>query len=207
LAFDKFTNKFTNKERAMVLGMSVSTFTLVHVIISLGAIASGFVVMFGLLGSHRMSGITALFLATTILTTATGFLFPFTKLFPSHMIGMLALPLLAIAVFALYGQRLSGAWRWIYVVTAMLSLYLNVFILVVQSFLTVPALRALAPNLPLAQPPFAIAQVIVLVFFVIVIVSAVRRFRPTFGNERPRQISEQAIEQTGPAFGQPDGGR
>jgi hypothetical protein len=199
--------QFHKQERAMVLGMSVPTFTLVHVVISLVAIVSGFIVMFGLLGSKRMSGMTALFLAMTILTTATGFLFPFRKLFPSHMIGILSLPLLAIAVFALYGQKLSGPWRWIYVVTAMLSLYLNVFILVIQSFLTVPALRALAPNLPLAQPPFAIAQIIVLLFFIIVIIGAVRRFRPTFENQGPRQISEQAIEPTGPAFGRPDGGR
>jgi hypothetical protein len=191
----------------MVLGMSVSAFTLLHVVISLVAIAAGFVVMFGLLGSNRMSGMTALFLAMTIVTTATGFLFPFRKLFPSHMIGMLSLPLLAIAVFALYGQRLSGAWRWIYVVTAMLSLYLNVFILVIQSFLTIPALRALAPDLPLAQPPFIITQVIVLLFFILVIVGAVRRFRPTVGNEGPRQNLEQAIEPTAPAFGRPDGGR
>jgi hypothetical protein len=203
VAFDNFTKR----ERAMVLSMSVSTFTLVHVIISLVAIASGFVVVFGLLGSNRMSGMTALFLAMTILTTATGFLFPFTKLFPSHMIGMLSLPLLAIAVFALYGQKLSGAWRWIYVVTAMLSLYLNVFILVIQSFLTIPALRALAPDLPLAQPPFIIAQLIVLLFFIIAIIAAVRRFRPTFGNQTPRRIPEQAIEPTGPAFGRPDAGR
>jgi hypothetical protein len=182
----------------MVLGMSVSTFTLVHVIISLVAIVSGFVVMFGLFGSNRMGGMTALFLATTIVTT---------KLFPSHMIGMLSLPLLAIAVFALYGQKLSGAWRWLYVITAMLSLYLNVFILVIQSFLTIPALRALAPNLPLAQPPFIITQVIVLVFFIVVIVGAVRRFRPASGNDTPRQISEQVIESTGPAFGRPNGGR
>jgi hypothetical protein len=191
----------------MVLGMSVSTFTLVHVIISLVAIVSGFIVMFGLLRCDRMSGMTALFLATTILTTFTGFLFPFRKLFPSHMIGMLSLPLLAIAVFALYGKKLSGAWRWIYVVTAMLSLYLNVFVLVVQSFLTVPALRALAPDLPLAQPPFAITQVVVLVFFIIEIIGGVKRFRPAFGDEGPRQIPEEAIENTGPAFGQPNGGR
>ena len=191
----------------MVLGMSVPTFTLVHVVISLVAIVSGFIVMFGLIGSNRMSGMTALFLATTILTTATGFLFPFTQLFPSHMIGMLSLPFLAIAVFALYGQKLSGASRWIYVVTAMLSLYLNVFILVIQSFLTVPALRALAPDLPLAHAPFAITQVIVLVFFIIMIIGAVRRFHPALGDETPRQISERAIEPTDPAFGRPNGGR
>jgi hypothetical protein len=184
-------------ERAMVLGMSVSTFTLVHVVISLVGVASGFVVMFGLLGSDRMSGMTALFLTTTILTDVTGFMYPFTKLFPSHMIGMLSLPLLAIAVFAVYGQKLSGAWRWIYVVTAMLALYLNVFILVIQSFLEIPALRALAPNLPLAQPPFIIAQVIVLACFAIAIVGAVRRFRPALGNAWPRPVSEEAIGPTG----------
>jgi hypothetical protein len=169
----------------MVLGMSVSAFTLVHVIITLVAIASGFIVMFGLLGSSRMSGITALFLTTTILTSATGFLFPFTQLLPSHMIGIVSLVLLAIAVFALYGMKLSGAWRWIYVVTAMLSLYLNVFVLVIQGFLTVPVLRALAPNLPLAHPPFAIAQSIVLLFFIIVITGAVKRFRPSGGHDVP----------------------
>jgi hypothetical protein len=191
----------------MVLGMSVSTFTFVHVVISLVAIASGFIVMIGLFGSKSMSGLTALFLAMTILTSATGFLFPFTKLFPSHMIGMLSLPLLAIAVFALYGQQLFGPWRWIYVVAAMLSLYLNVFILVVQSFLTIPALRALAPNLPLAQPPFIIAEVVVLVCFVIVMIGAVTRFRPTFGNESPQRIPEEASEPMGPALGRSDVGR
>ena len=162
----------------MVLGMSVSTFTLVHTVISLVAIVSGFIVMFGLIASNRMSGMTALFLATTILTTVTGFLFPFTQLFPSHMIGMLSLPLLAIAVFALYGQKLSGAWRWIYVLTAMLSLYLNVFVLVIQSFLKIGPLHALAPSVPPSEPPFAVAQGIVLVFFVIVIIGAIRRFHP-----------------------------
>jgi MFS family permease len=166
------------RERIMVLGLSLSTFTLLHVIISLVAIASGFLVMFGLLGSNRMSGMTALFLATTILTSATGFLFPFTQLLPSHMIGIISLVLLAIAVFALYGKRLSGAWRWVYAVTAMLSLYLNVFVLVIQSFVKVPALHALAPSVPPAEPPFLVVQGMVLLFFVIVIVGAARRFRP-----------------------------
>jgi hypothetical protein len=163
----------------MVLGLSLSTFTLLHVIISLVAIASGILVMFGLLGSNRMGGMTALFLATTILTSVTGFLFPFTQLLPSHMIGILSLVLLAIAVFALYGKRLSGVWRGIYVVTAMLSLYLNVFVLIIQSFLKVPGLHVLAPSVPPAEPPFAIAQGIVLVFFVIVIIGVIRRYRPT----------------------------
>src|SRR5438132_1642050 len=125
VAFDRAKNG----EPVMVLGMSLSTFTLVHVIISLAAIASGFIVLFGLLGSNRMNGMTALFLATTILTSATGFLFPFTQLLPSHMIGIVSLVLLAIACIALYGMKLAGPWRPIYVVTAMLSLYLNVFVL------------------------------------------------------------------------------
>ena len=160
----------------MVLGMSLSTFTLVHVIISLAAIASGFIVLFGLLGSNRMNGMTALFLATTILTSATGFLFPFTQLLPSHMIGIVSLVLLAIACIALYGMKLAGPWRPIYVVTAMLSLYLNVFVLIVQLFQKVSALNAVAPTQ--SDPPFVIAQLAALVLFVAIGTLATRRFRP-----------------------------
>jgi hypothetical protein len=162
----------------MILGMSLSVFTTVHVIISLIAIVSGLVVMSGLLGSSRMPGLTAIFLLFTILTSATGFLFPFTVLLPSHMVGILSLVLLAIALIALYVMRLSGAWRWIYVATAMVSLYLNVFVLVIQAFLKVPALTALAPGNPPSGPVFAVVQGVVLVFFVVVIIGAVRRFRP-----------------------------
>ncbi|HEY3892817.1 MAG TPA: hypothetical protein VGM00_12715, partial [Bradyrhizobium sp.] len=121
---------------------------------------------------------TALFLLTTILTSATGFLFPFTQLLPSHMVGILSLVLLAIACLALYGMELAGPWRWIYVVTAMVSLYLNIFVLIIQGFLKVPALHALAPSVPPAEPPFAVAQGLVLLFFILVIIGAVRRFRP-----------------------------
>src|ERR1700676_2430997 len=162
----------------MVLGMSLSTFTLLHVVISLIAIVSGIIVMSGLLGSRRMPGMTAIFLLFTILTSATGFLFPFDKLLPSHMIGILSLVLLAIACIALYAMKLSGPWRSIYVVTAMTSLYLNVFVLIIQAFLKVPALHALAPSVPPSEPPFAIIQGVVLVFFVVVIIGAVRRYRP-----------------------------
>jgi hypothetical protein len=161
----------------MILGMSLSAFTTVHVIISLIAIVAGIVVMFGLLGSNPMPALTAIFLLFTILTSATGFLFPFAQLLPSHMIGILSLVLLAIACIALYVMKLSGAWRWIYVLTAMISLYLNVFALVIQSFLKVPALHVLAPSVPPSEPPFAVVQGIVLVFFAIVIIGAVRRFR------------------------------
>jgi hypothetical protein len=162
----------------MILGMSLPAFTMLHVVISLIGIVSGLVVMFGLLGSNRMAGMTALFLLTTILTNATGFLFPFEKLLPSHIIAIISLVLLAIACIALYAMNLSGAWRWIYVVTALLSLYLNVFVLVIQSFLKIGPLHALAPSVPPSEPPFAIVQGIVLVFFVVVIIGAVRRFRP-----------------------------
>ena len=162
----------------MVLGMSLSAFTMVHVIISLIAIVSGFIVLFGLFGSHRLPGMTALFLLTTILTSVTGFLFPFEKLLPSHMVGIVSLIVLAIACFALYVMKLSGPWRWIYTLTAMIALYLNVFVLVIQSFLKIGPLHALAPSVPPSEPPFAVVQGIVLVFFIIAIIGAVRRFRP-----------------------------
>ena len=165
----------------MILGMSLSTFVAVHVIISLVGIVAGLVVMFGLLGSKSMPGLTAIVLLFTILTSATGFLIPpllSEKLLPSHIVGALSLVLLAIACIALYGMKLSGAWRWIYAVTALLSLYLNVFVLVIQSFLKVPALTALAPGNPPSGPVFAVAQGIVLVFFILMIIGAVRRFRP-----------------------------
>jgi hypothetical protein len=166
----------------MILGMSLSTFTTVHVIISLIAIVSGIIAMFGLLGSKAMPGMTAIFLLFTILTSATGFLFPpplTEKLLPSHVIGILSLVLLAIACIALYVMKLSGSWRWIYVLTALISLYLNVFVLVIQSFLKIPALTALAPGNPPSGPVFGVVQGVVLVFFVIVIVGACRRFRPS----------------------------
>jgi hypothetical protein len=165
----------------MILGMSLSTFTMLHVIISLIGIVSGFVVLSGLLGSRTMPGMTALFLLTTILTSATGFLFPFEKLLPSHMVGILSLVLLAIACIALYAMTLAGAWRWIYASTAMAALYLNVFVLVIQSFLKIGPLHALAPSVPPSEPPFAVIQGIVLLFFVVAIIGAVRRFRPAHG--------------------------
>ena len=162
----------------MVLGMSLATFTMVHVIISVIGIVSGIIVMFAMLGSHRLSGLTVIFLLSTVLTSGTGFLFPFTQLLPSHMIGIISLVLLAIACIALYAMRLAGPWRWIYVITALVSLYLNVFVLVIQGFLKVPVLHALAPSVPPSEPPFAVIQGLVLLFFVIVIIGAWRRFRP-----------------------------
>jgi hypothetical protein len=162
----------------MILGMSLSTFTTVHVVISLIAIVAGIIVMFGMLGSNRMPGLTAIFLLFTILTSVTGFLFPFNGVTPGDVIGALSLVLLAIACIALYGTKLSGAWRWIYVLTALISLYLNVFVLVIQSFLKIPALTALAPGNPPSGPIFAVVQGVVLVLFVLFIIGAIRRFRP-----------------------------
>jgi len=162
----------------MIVGLSIATFTLAHVVISLIALASGIIVMFGMLGGSKMRGLTAIFLLFTILTSVTGFMFPFEQLLPSHMIGILSLVLLLIACIALYATKLSGVWRPIYVVTALASLYLNVFVLIIQGFLKVPALHTLAPGNPPNGPAFAVVQGLVLLFFVIVIVGAWRRFRP-----------------------------
>jgi len=156
--------------------MSLATFTLVHVILSLIGIFTGVVVLIGMLNSNRLSGLTAVFLATTLLTSATGFLFPFDKLLPSHIVGIISLVVLALAILALYVFRLAGSWRWIYVGSAVLSLYLNVFVAVVQAFLKVPFLNELAPTQK--EPPFAIAQGVVLLAFVVLGILAVRWFRP-----------------------------
>src|ERR1700759_4701255 len=162
----------------MMLGLSLHAVTVLHVVISLIAIVTGLVVLSGLFKSQSMPGMTAIFLLTTILTNATGFMFPVDKLLPSHIIAIISLVLLAIACIALYGMKASGAWRSIYVVTAITSLYLNVFVLVIQSFLKIGPLHALAPSVPPSEPPFAVTQGIVLVLFVVAIIVAVRRFRP-----------------------------
>ena len=162
----------------MVLGLSLSAFTTLHVVISLIAIVTGLVVMFGMLSSTKPGGLTGVFLLFTILTSVTGFMFPFNGVTPGILIGILSCILLAIACFAIYGQKLTGAWRWIYVLTALISLYLNVFVLVIQSFLKIPQLHELAPGNPPAGAPFAVVQGIVLVFFVIMIIQVWRRFRP-----------------------------
>src|SRR6266404_6848672 len=144
----------------MILGVTTSTFTLLHVIISLIGIGSGFVVVYGLLTGKRLDGWTALFLASTVATNVTGFAFPFEHLLPSHKVGMISLVVLAIAILARYAFHIAGAWRRIYVISAVIALYLNVFVLVVQSFLKVPALKALAPTQK--EPPFLVAQLVVL---------------------------------------------
>jgi len=162
----------------MMLGLSLSAFTTLHVIISLIAIVAGLIVMFGMAGQHRPGALTAIFLLFTILTSVTGFMFPFNGVTPGILIGILSCILLAIACIALYGMHLAGAWRRIYVVTALVSLYLNVFVLAIQSFLKIPPLHELAPGNPPAGPAFAVVQAIVLVFFVAMIVRVWRRFHP-----------------------------
>jgi hypothetical protein len=162
----------------MTLGLSLQAVTILHVVISLIGIVSGLVVLAGLFKSQSMPGMTALFLLSTILTNATGFMFPVEKLLPSHIIAILSLVLLAIACLALYGMKASGAWRSVYVITAITSLYLNVFVLVIQGFLKIGPLHALAPSVPPSEPPFAVTQGVVLVLFVIAIIASLRRFRP-----------------------------
>ncbi len=160
----------------MILGMSIPTFTLLHVIITLIAIGGGLIAVGGMFASHRLPVTTALFLLTTVLTSVTGFLFPIHGFTPALGVGILSCVLLAIALFAYYGKHLIGPWRWIYVITAIVALYFNVFVLVVQSFIKVAALNALAPTQ--AEPPFAIAQGAVLAIFILIGIVAVIRFRP-----------------------------
>ena len=159
----------------------MGTLVLVHVVISMIAIVAGLVVMFAMLDSNRMSGLTGVFLLFTILTSATGFVIPpflTEKFLPSHAIGILSLILLAVACYALYGARLSGMWRWVYVVAALVALYLNCFVLVIQSFLKIPALSALAPGAPPTGPVFGAVQLVVLAFFAFMTFRAARRFHP-----------------------------
>jgi hypothetical protein len=158
----------------VILGMSTSTYTFIHVLISLVGIGSGLIVLFGLLTGKRLDGWTALFLATTVATNVTAFGFPFTHLLPSHKVAIISLVVLAIAIFARYILHLNGAWRWIYVISAVMALYLNVFVAVVQAFLKVPALKALAPTG--SEPPFLVAQTVVLLLFIVLGFLATRKF-------------------------------
>ena len=154
----------------MILGMSTFAFTVVHVIISLIGIWTGVVVVRGMLGAKRLEGWTALFLVTTVLTSVTGFFFPITKIGPPHVVGAISLVVLAIAIPALYFFQLAGAWRWIYVAGAVFSLYLNVFVGVVQAFQKLSFLKQLAPTQ--SEPPFLVAQLLVLALFVVLVIKS-----------------------------------
>ena len=147
-----------------------------HTAISLIAILAGLIVLYGLLTVNRMPAMTMFFLVTTIATSVSGFFFHREQLLPSHIVGIISLIVLAITVLALCTYRLRGIWRAVYVIGAVISLYLNVFVLVVQSFLKVPALHELAPQGN--EPPFAIAQGIVLLLFIVLGILAFKRFRP-----------------------------
>lgn len=154
----------------------MNLFTLIHVLISLVGILSGLVVLYGLLTSQRMPTMTLVFLVTTVATSLTGFGFHRDHILPSHIVGVVSLLLLAVAILALYRFHLMGAWRWIYVATAVASLWLNVFVLIVQSFLKIAPLHALAPMG--SEPPFAATQGAGLVAFIVLGVLASRRFHP-----------------------------
>jgi len=159
----------------MVLGMSLATYTIVHVIISLVGIGSGLIVLFGLLNGKLLSPWNGLFLLTTVLTSVTGFFFPYTKITPGIILGVLSLITLAIAIFALYARHLSGGWRRTYAVTALIALYFNVFVLVAQLFEKVPAIHALAPTQ--TEPPFKVAQLLLLILTIVLITLAAKKFR------------------------------
>ncbi len=158
----------------MIMGMTA--FTLIHVLLSLVGIVTGLVVLVGLCTANSMQGLTLVFLATTLATTITGFLFPFNGFTPALGVGIVSLIILAATISARYNHHLAGFWRGIYVVGAVAALYLNSFVLVVQSFLKVPSLHALAPNG--TEPPFAVVQAAVLAFYLVSGFAAIKKFNP-----------------------------
>ena len=158
----------------MVLGMSLSAFTMLHVIISLIGIGTGFIVLFGLINGRLLSPWNAVFLVTTILTSLTGFAFPNDKITPGIILGILSVIVLAIALVAL-AFHLRGAWRRTYAITAMIALYFNVFVLIAQTFEHVPTFHALAPTG--TETPFKVAQLLLLVLFAVLISTAAKKFR------------------------------
>ncbi|MCX7304947.1 MAG: hypothetical protein NTV73_11530 [Hyphomicrobiales bacterium] len=160
----------------MVLGMTLTAYTILHVLLSVIGIAAGLVVVGGLLAGNRLSIMTVIFLATTLATTLGGFLFPFNGFTPAIGVGIVSTIILLVTIAARYMYRLQGSWRWIYAGGAVLSLYLNSFVLVVQSFLKVPSLNVYAPTG--SEPPFAITQGVLLVVFIVLGIFSVARFRP-----------------------------
>jgi len=160
----------------MVLGLSLSTFTTLHVALSLIGIASGVVCLFALLGSRTPPGLTATFLLTTVATSVTGFFFPNLKVGPPVIFGVVSLIVLTPVLLAYYRYHLVGPWRWVYIVGAAFALYLNSVVGVVQSFQKLAFLKPLAPTQ--SEPPFLAAQAVVLVIIVGLTVLALRRFHP-----------------------------
>ena len=158
----------------MILGMTTANFTAAHVLLSLVGIASGLVAMWGLFRGKLLEGITAIFLVTTVLTSITGFGFPFDHLLPAHKVGIISLVVLAVAIPARYMFHLAGVWRSVYIVGSAIALYLNVFVLVVQAFEKVPLLKALAPTQK--ESPFLVVQLAVLLMFIAATAFAVKKF-------------------------------
>lgn len=156
--------------------MILRIYTIIHVLISLIGIFTGLIVLFGMIAGRRLDGWTKCFLITTVLTSVTGFFFPFHGFTPAIGLGIISLFVLAVAIYARYPRQLVGHWRWIYVVTAVIALYFNVFVGVVQSFEKIPALHALAPTQ--TEQPFKSTQLVVLVIFVLLGIVAAIRFRP-----------------------------
>ncbi len=156
----------------MCTGLAV--FTLFHVALSLVGIVTGFVVLFALLSAKQLNGWTATFLWTTLATSETGFLFPFYKFLPSHGVGIVSLLVLGVTIAALYVFHLAGPWRRTYVIGTVIALYLNVFVLIAQFFMKIPALKALAPTQ--SEPPFLGTQVVVMLIFIFLGVLAAKRF-------------------------------
>jgi hypothetical protein len=161
------------KDDSMIF--TLATYTVIHVVISLVGIASGLMVVLGLIVGKELHPWTEIFLVTTIAASVTGFGFPFDHLLPSHIVGCISLVVLAVAIYALHGRHLAGAWRRIYVITAVIALYLNVFVLVVQAFRRVPALAALAPTQ--TELPFLLVQFLVLDMFITLGAIAAIKFR------------------------------
>jgi hypothetical protein len=157
--------------------MSTATFTEFHVLLSLIGIFSGIAVVLAMLGAIRLPMLTAVFLLTTVATSVTGFMFHFASFGPPEIIGVISLVVLGIAILALYGYKLAGAWRWIYVAAAVFALYLNVFVGVVQTFQKVAFFHALAPTQ--TELPFALAQGVVLIAFVALGIAAAKKFQPS----------------------------
>jgi hypothetical protein len=155
--------------------MILQIYTIIHVLISLVGIFTGLVVLFGMFAGHRLDSWTKWFLITTVLTSVTGFFFPFHGFTPAIGVGIISLLVLTIAIVARYSRHLAGHWRWLYVVTATIALYFNVFVLIVQSFQKIPALHVLAPTQ--TESPFKLTQLIVLALFVVLAIAAAIRFR------------------------------
>jgi hypothetical protein len=156
--------------------MILHIYTVIHTLISLIAIFTGVIVLFGMLAGNRLDGWTKWFLVTAVLTTVTGFFFPFHGFTPAIGLGIISLPFLALTIFARYSGHLAGAWRWIYVIGAVICLYFNLFVLVVQLFEKVPTLHAIAPTQ--TESPFKLTQLAVLVVSTLLAIVAVIRFRP-----------------------------